>query len=124
MTMPTMPKAGVDIYSEEDMRNVCQGLQAGSVRLSDWAANAAAALHPRIVATLRQEGLGAGLLGMDARRVASRVTRHLKTIAELEWHVAQTAVLLNRSFVQNVAEPVRQARHRARQGTRQGIRIS
>jgi hypothetical protein len=110
--MPTFPPR-IDIYTAEDMKQMTDAFRAGLMQGADQSLNTAAALHPRIVATLRQWGLdGTNRLGIgsDANKSANRVIRQMQRSAEHMTSAAFYMKAANIDFVRLVVVPVAVAR--------------
>jgi hypothetical protein len=117
--MPTFPPK-IDVYTEADMKQMTEGFRAGLMLGADQAANTAAALHPRIVATLRQWGLdGTNRLGVgsDANKAANRIARQLQRMAEHMTTAAFYGKAANQDFVRLVVVPVAAARAEQKNGS-------
>lgn len=117
--MPTFPPK-IDVYTEADMKQMTEGFRAGLMLGADQAANTGAALHPRVVATLRQWGLdGVNRLGFgsDASKAATRIVRQLQRSAEHMTAAAFYMKAANLDFVRYVVVPVAAARAEQKNGS-------
>jgi hypothetical protein len=79
----------IDVFSTDDMRQLTNYLTDTGIGISDFIANQAVAMHPRIAETLRAEGIdghtrdfGALGWGSVANQSATRVVQPLKKAAE------------------------------------------
>ena len=119
----------IDVFSTDDMRQFTDYIRDAGMGVSDFLANQAVAMHPRIAETLRDEGVdeATGLFGRGslANQNASRITGLLKRSAD---HFEAGAKLAGpaawRAWQQYLVTPVEVARRARERGTgRQRIKV-
>lgn len=120
----------IDVFSTDDMRQLTNYLTDAGIGISDFVANQAVAMHPRIAETLRLEGVDgpAGVLsgfgrGSIANQNATQVIRPLKKAAE---HL-DTAAKLSRAawfaWHKYLVTPVEIARREMTRGSDRRMKV-
>lgn len=99
----------------EDFKQLCRLLQDIGIGTSDYTANHAVAIHPRIVDTLRANGVDgqAGLFGRGsiAENHAKAVYAIMRKLAEAQMTSANLAQALERAWQAHVVVPVKEAQN-------------
>lgn len=113
MTFSPKPVEIGDKNSTEDFANMCRGVIDVALGTSDYIANHAIDLHPRILDLLRTAGADgqAGLFGRGsaAENHAKEVYRILRKAADSAESVAKLMQGAERAWQKHVVEAVRQA---------------
>jgi hypothetical protein len=105
----------IDVYSEEDAKQLAAELQS-LIRISTYCGTQATALKRRLIIGLRGEGLDGGnavaskFIGTSAERAAARIVEPLRGIESELYSAAQAAVLFDNRFTNLYVEPIRAAR--------------